>query len=200
MRKVIQRRRVALDRGFTLVETMVALSIFVAVMTLIFGQLTSGVQRTSDIDQSTMANASARLVLETLTVELRQASTGDSSLPTIPQLTSSAITFYTPDRADPMHLNKVSYRLNGNVLERRVIASTNTGSSPWIFPTTTPTWIPVLSGLVNTDLFTFLGTSGAAVTDSGSVRVVVVRLVLGSGLTGPGQIQYNVEISLRSSQ
>ena len=200
MGKAIQPRSVVRDHGFTLVETMVALSIFVAVMTLIFGQLTSGVQRTSDIDQATMANTSARLVLEALTVELRQASTGDTALPTIPQLASSAITFYTPDRSDPMHLNKVSYRLNGTVLERRAAASTNTGSSPWIFPTTTPTWIPVLSGLVNTNLFTFHGASGAAVTDSGSVRVIVVHFVLGSGLTNPVQIPYNVEVSLRISQ
>jgi prepilin-type N-terminal cleavage/methylation domain-containing protein len=186
--------------GFTLIEMMIALAIFVAVITLAFGQLSTGVQQTATIDRASNSNSAARLVMESLKTELRQTSTGDTDLETIFVMTGTEIAFYTPDRKTPMHLMKVAYRLNGHVLERSSVSSTNADGAPWIFPVVSPTWVPLLAGVLNTDLFAYTASSGSPATDSATVRTVGLHLVLASGLSTPATVVYQVEVNVRSHQ
>jgi prepilin-type N-terminal cleavage/methylation domain-containing protein len=186
--------------GFTLIEMMIALAIFVAVVTLAFGQLSTGVQQTATIDRASNSNSAARLVLEALKTELRQTATGDTDLETIPVMTGTEIAFYTPDRKTPMHLMKVAYRLNGHVLERSSMTSTNVGVAPWTFPVAAPQWVPMLAGVLNTDLFAFTASNGSPATDSATVSTIGFHLVLASGLSTPATVVYQVEVNVRSHQ
>ena len=188
------------EHGFTLIEMMIALAIFVAVMTLVFGQLTNGIQQTANVDRASNSNSTARLVVESLKTELRQSSTSDSDLETITLMTATTLDFYTPDRQSPMHLLRIAYRLRGTVLERSSVASINRGAPPWVFPATGTQWIPIVTGLTNTDLFTYQASDGSAATTSGEVSIVGLHFILSSGVSSPATVVYRAEVQVRSHQ
>jgi len=62
------------DEGFTLVEMLVAMGLFIMLMSMIMLMVTSASRATQDTRQFTNINEQARLAVERLTRELRQAS------------------------------------------------------------------------------------------------------------------------------
>jgi type II secretory pathway pseudopilin PulG len=72
MRWKFERR--SADDGFTLVEMLVAMTMFIMLMTMIMLMVTSASRATQDTKQFTDINEQARLAVERLTRELRQAS------------------------------------------------------------------------------------------------------------------------------
>ena len=62
------------DEGFTLVEMLVAMGLFLMLMSMIMLMVTSASRATQDTKQFTNINEQARLAVERLTRELRQAS------------------------------------------------------------------------------------------------------------------------------
>src|SRR3954464_1036709 len=63
----------AVDGGFTLVELMVAIGIFLMLTTMIMTSVLSISRATTDVRQFTNINEQARIAVERLTRELRQA-------------------------------------------------------------------------------------------------------------------------------
>src|SRR3954447_8590139 len=63
----------AVDAGFTLVELMVAIGIFLMLTTMIMTSVLSISHATTDVRQFTNINEQARIAVERLTRELRQA-------------------------------------------------------------------------------------------------------------------------------
>lgn len=188
------------ERGFTLVEVMISLSIFVAVMALIFAQLSNSVAQTASIDQATVANSTARLAMDVMTRELRQASTGDETLSPVETISATGLTFYTPDRQEPVHLRKISYRVVAGALERSEVTSTNSGTAPWSFPVTTASFVPVFRGVTNTNVFSYEADFGVPAITAGSVKVVRLNFELKSGVTKPAVVVFTTDVNIRSHE
>jgi prepilin-type N-terminal cleavage/methylation domain-containing protein len=189
------------DRGFTLIEVTISIAIFVVVMTLALGQMTAGITQTRRVDQATQRASAVRLVLDGIVGELRQASTGEASLPVIVSRSSTALTFYSLDRQTPAHLRRISYRLTGRTLERSEIVSTNSGTAPWTMPSTADRFTPVINDVSNTDIFVYLTSTGAIVTSpSQTVSAVTLHIDVPSGLNSSVESIYRTRVDIRSLQ
>lgn len=62
-----------LDKGFTIVEVLVVISIFVLVLGIIYGSYSLSQKAYRDIEATTEINQNARVILERMTREIRQA-------------------------------------------------------------------------------------------------------------------------------
>jgi prepilin-type N-terminal cleavage/methylation domain-containing protein len=187
------------DRGFTLVEVMVATSLLGIVLLLVYGAMGSGVQQVADVDVRIQIQSEVRVAADAFVRDLRQAYTGDASLVRVDSIGPTQITFYSPDRATPFHIRKISYRLVGTELQRSVTTSTDTNGFPWDFGTTGP-YVTVLDDVVNTTIFTFRDTGGLATTTPSRVAVVQLDVTVDRDPTrAPGSLIYSTTVELRGS-
>jgi prepilin-type N-terminal cleavage/methylation domain-containing protein len=187
------------DRGFTIIEVMVATSLLGIVLLIVYGTLNSGVQHAADAEARVQIEADVRGVADTFVRDLRQAYTGDPNLTRIGTMTATQITFYSPDRATPYHIRKISYRLNGINLERSVTTSTDTDGVPWTFGTTGP-YAVVLKDVHSTTLFSYRDQDGAATTDPAAVAIVDLSLTVDHDTTRPpGPLSYSTSAELRGT-
>ncbi|MCU1379257.1 MAG: hypothetical protein JWN29_2240 [Acidimicrobiales bacterium] len=121
------------ERGFTLTEVAVACALIGILLISMLRFFDSAVSGAADLQSSTQQHADARLAIDRLVRELRQAYTGD---PTLAPLTVGprTLSFYSPDTATPFHLRRIKYRLQDNQLQRSVTVSTDTdGTTTWHF-------------------------------------------------------------------
>jgi prepilin-type N-terminal cleavage/methylation domain-containing protein len=189
--------RVHGDGGFSLVEMMVATAILGLVLLIVYGTLNTGVQQAVDTQSRAQIEAQVRLASDELVRDLRQAYTGDPSLNTIGTMTGTTLTFYSPDRSTPFHLRKISYRVNGTTLERSVTPSTDTDGFPWTFGTT-GAYVPVITDVRNTTLFTYVDQDGNATTDPTGVFGVTFAVTVDHDTTrGPGAVSYTTTAEIR---
>lgn len=188
------------DGGFTLIEVTVATSILGIVLLLVYGTLNTGVRQAADVEARLQTEANVRLAADTFERDLRQAHTGDASLSRIASLAAAQITFYSPDRATPFHLRKISYRLTGTTLERSVTTSTDTDGFPWVFPATAP-YTTVLEFVRNTTLFTFRDVASAITTDPTTVATVQLDITVDKDIltAQPGPLSYSTTTEMRGS-
>ncbi len=196
------RRRRRDDGGFTLVELTVSIAIFIVVMSIALGEISNGVARSRKVDLAANDDATARLVVDGIVREIRQASTGDPALAVVTAISATSITFHTPDAKQPKHLRRITYRLVAGVLQRSEVVSSNTGAAPWVFPATAVNWRNVLANVTNTDLFTYW-TSGSpptvAVTPS-AVSSVSLHIDVRSRLSSAVNSIYRTGIDIRSQR
>jgi prepilin-type N-terminal cleavage/methylation domain-containing protein len=183
--------------GFTIVEMTIAMALLSIVMTLAFAQLAAGVTQTAQVDRSSTANNDARLVVDQIVSELRQAATDDPLLPPVEAIGATTVTFYSPDRAQPKRLRKIVYRLTNGTLERSEKLSTNSGAAPWTFPTTTPTFRPMLLGVTNLNIFTFLDTNNIVTATPTLVRALTINIERSTALNSASERIYRTGIELR---
>jgi prepilin-type N-terminal cleavage/methylation domain-containing protein len=185
------------DRGFTLIEMMVATSILGIVLLLVYGAMNSGVQHAADADARIQMQSEVRVTADALVRDLRQAYTGNASLGRVESIGPTQITFYSPDRATPFRLRKISYRMSGTTLQRSVTTSTNTSGFPWTFGTIAP-FAPILNDVRNTTIFTFRDAAGLVTTAAGNVALVQLDLTVDRNLARPpGALSYSTTVELR---
>jgi len=122
------------DRGFTLVELVVAMPIMLVIMGGLIIMLTTLSGRSSKLQEQTILQTEARAALNRMEMEIRGAFTGDGS-PQIIAAGPTSITFYSPDEAGSapsvsgpsFHLQKISYQVTSTgLLQRQFMVSTNT--------------------------------------------------------------------------
>lgn len=185
------------DRGYTLIEVMVATSILGIVLLLVYGALGSGVQQAADVEARNQVQSEVRVVADAFVRDFRQAYTGHASLGRVQSIGPTQVTFYSPDRATPFHVRKISYQLVGTTLQRSVTTSTDTDGFPWVFGTTGP-YVTVLDGLRNTTVFTFRDTAGLPTTVAANVAVVQLDLTVDHNpARPPGALSYSTSVALR---
>jgi len=111
------------ERGFTLIEILFGVSIFV----LIVGALTLFSRNIwiygSYISTGLNDSNSGRATLKTMVSEIRTASTADTGAYVIALATTNAFTFYSDIDSDGLK-EKVRYFLNGSLLQKGVIKPT----------------------------------------------------------------------------
>ena len=111
--------RIARDRrGFTLVEMLVGM-VVLGIVLASMASLLSAIYNTGTqtVEAGTLQDE-ARSGVDMLVSDLRQAYTGDSATPFVASMSSTAITFYSPDRQQPFHLRKIAYQQSGTTLQR----------------------------------------------------------------------------------
>jgi prepilin-type N-terminal cleavage/methylation domain-containing protein len=207
------RARLRSEEGFSLVELLTVLVLMGILLPALALMLTTTVHWTSETQEDSVLQTEARGAIDRLTSELRQAYSGDTTSPitSITPQSGTYLTFLTPDRtvpasdgSDAFHELKVSYRLNGNTLERASWSSTNTTPSAtaptWTFPATPAKWIKVLGSIRNpSSVFTFKDGSNPPVSTptASLVRSVDILVKVGTTTSQGRQFNYQTTATLR---
>jgi len=192
-------RRLRGQEGFSLVELVAAmfvLGILFAIFATVFG---SAIRHDTQIEGQTLFQSEARGAVDRLARDFRQASNTDASVSRIATMTSTQLTFYSPDAATPFHLRELSYRVAGGELDRQIAFSTNTGGPPWTMGSFSP-WSKEVGNVASTTAFTYLDANGAVTAVPASVASVVVSLTLATVLSPTRQFTYSATVTLRTSQ
>ncbi len=201
MRHIVLARKFGKPRkstGFTLVELLVAM-VLLAVLLGSFSLLfSSAIRHSTDVQERVLLQTEARAAVDRLVRDLRQAYTGDAS-PPLETIGASAITFLSPDRAEPFHLRRIAYRVNGDKLERAMALSTDVDGPPWQFPAL-GTWAAQASGLVDSAVFAYRDKNGAATADPAAVHTVLVTLAVASRTSPARRLTYSTNVEVRATR
>ena len=173
-------------------------------MTMIFGTVINVMNASNSFKVRTQQQADSRLAIDTFVRELRQAYTGDGTPSVVfPASIAGTITFYSPDRSDDFRLRLITYALTAGTLNRSVTTSTNTysaltGTVSWNFAGQPTTTAPVLTGITNATLFTYLDAQNNVTTTSTTLRAVQLDLVVNqSPSTSPTAQTFHTQVDLR---
>jgi prepilin-type N-terminal cleavage/methylation domain-containing protein len=189
-------RKLRCERGMTLVELMLAMTLMGVLVMAMTGLMTTVGHWGDKVQEDSTLQAEARASLDHLAQDLRQAYSGDAT-PAIESMSATGITFLSPDRSTPYRLRRISYRLNGGSLDRAQALSTNAGAPPWTFPALGP-YAPQVGSVVNSAVFTYQTATGAVATSPGAVVRVNVTLVVASGRQNATN-QFQISTTLRQS-
>jgi prepilin-type N-terminal cleavage/methylation domain-containing protein len=180
------------EDGFTLIELLVTMFIIGIVFAAFGLVISTTVRHTALITSESVTQHEVRTAVNQMAEDLREATVSSTS-DTSPFVTTStggvmsatSLTFYAPDEtfttADQTdyHLREISYRVVNGELERASATSSNV-SGAWQIPAL-GSWVPLVSGLVNTTVFSYLdaarkdGTQ-CPTTDPTAVRTVIVSV------------------------
>ncbi|MGC1511958.1 MAG: hypothetical protein WA797_03455 [Acidimicrobiales bacterium] len=183
------------ELGFGMIELLVGIALSVGVLTVAGGFFTSAWTHTASLEHEMVLQDGARRVLQQIDDELRQAYTGQAGLSPVASLSSTSITFYSPNRDTPFRLRKITYQHSGTTLTRSEVLSDNT-AAPWSFPGGVPTPITVL-----TDVLPPGGSPAIAAifTGAGSpIRTVTVQVSIDTDPTrSPSAQKYETAAHIR---
>lgn len=146
-----------------------------------------------------MLQSEVRATVDRLTTDLRQATNANSTSP-VESVSSTGVTFDSPDRMTPFHLRRISYRLANGQLERSVTTSTDNDGWPWVWPTATPPWTLEVASVTNTAPFTFYDATGAVTTDPTTVRSARISVTVAPLQGQGGSATYSALVSIRAQQ
>jgi len=165
-----------------------------------FGQMLLTSSKTSSRveEQATLQNE-VRFAVDRLTMDLRQATNANGTSP-VESLSSTSLTFLSPDRLTPFHLRRISYRLVNGELQRSVATSTDTDGWPWAWSATPATFFPQLGSVTSTSLFTFYDATGVVTTDPTVVRSARVGVTVAPRQAQGGSAKYSVLVAIRTLQ
>jgi prepilin-type N-terminal cleavage/methylation domain-containing protein len=193
------RRRLRGESGFTLIETLVTIAIMGIVMA-VFGQVLLTSSKTSNRveEQATLQNE-VRFVVDQLTTALRQATNAGGTSP-VESLTSTSLTFDSPDRLTPFHLRRISYRLLNGQIERSVATSTDTDGWPWVWPVAPATYVAQIGSVTSPSLFTFYDADGVVTTDPNAVRSARISVTVSPRMQQGGSAAFSALVTIRTLQ
>jgi prepilin-type N-terminal cleavage/methylation domain-containing protein len=192
-------RRLRGDGGFTLIETIVTMAIMGIVLS-VFGQMLLTTSKTSSRveEQATLQNE-VRVAVDRLTMDLRQATNANGTSP-VESLTSTSLTFLSPDRLTPFHLRRISYQLVNGQLQRSVATSTDSDGWPWVWPAAAATYYPEVGSVTSTSLFTFYDDAGVVTTSPADVRSARISVTVAPNQKQGGSASYSALVSIRTLQ
>lgn len=167
MKKFFRKTTSTSDKGFTLVELLVSISLFIVIMTLSMGSIVGvfDANRKSRSLKTVLNNLN--LAVESMSKEMRFGKNyhcGSGGTLTVPQNCSSGDTFVSFLSSDNL---QISYRINNQTIERRVGLAGE--------------WIAVTAPEIVIDELTFY-TLGAGTADTLQPRTLIkIRSHAGSG-------------------
>ena len=173
--------------GFTLVELMVTMAILGIVVGAFVAILSTTVTQSAHEQEFTAIQTETRASVEQFARDLRSAYSGvDGSWP-IEAISSTSITFLSPQRLTPFRLQRVQWQLNGTNFQRRFVTTSDTDGDPWVWPTaiTSAAWDTRARSIRNTSTAVFTGyeEDGTTVTTV-PADVRVVKITLEAATTG----------------
>jgi prepilin-type N-terminal cleavage/methylation domain-containing protein len=192
------RLQAAREGGFGLLElliTMTMVSVLLGISSMFF---TTTLHHSGEVSEENALQTEVRGAIDRIIQDIRGASYGDNVTSPIEAAESSSITFVTPDRLSPVHLRRISYRLNSGRLERATALSTNVSGPPWTIPSL-GSWSSALPSIVNLLLFTYLDASGVTTTDPAAVRTVIVTISVAPKTSNGRQFTYSTSVTMRTT-
>ncbi len=169
------------QRGFTMLEAIVFLSIVVLIITAIVSSLRYTYRGQRFAFEQADATRSARAGIERVVRDVREASYADDGAYPIVAMATSSLTFYS-DYDNDNKVERVRYFLEGTDFKKGVIDS---AGDPPAYATSSEVVTGVSDNVrnesVGTPLFTFYDTAGAEMTDLSEIdefAFLLVRLVV----------------------
>jgi prepilin-type N-terminal cleavage/methylation domain-containing protein len=184
------------EDGMTLTELLVSLPLLAVLLMALTLTLTTTTHWGDQVQEDSVIENEARTVIDGIAKDLRQAYTGNSPAP-IESMSSTTITFDSPDRSTPFRLRRISYRLAAGQLDRQSATSTNT-AAPWTFPAMSA-WAKQMGSVVSTTAFSYFDASGALTTDPTAVQTVKIALTISTGSSQGRRFTYSSTVSLRQA-
>lgn len=117
------------DRGFLLVEAIVAMALLSIAFALFAEFASMMTNRNATLSRQAYLSSQARAALDTFSDDIEGGvcnGTGSSGTQPITNATTTSITFYSADRQSPYHLRQITYTLTNGALYRQQAVSTNT--------------------------------------------------------------------------
>lgn len=189
------------NRGFTLVEILFAVSIFV-VVSIVMGAFARNTWIYNSFISSSFNSLNAgRTTLKTMVAEIRTASSGNDGAYAVSAVSATSLTVYS-DIDDDSLKEKVRYFLNGTNLQRGVIEPTG---SPLGY-TGTEVITTLIPNVTNSTIFEYYdknydGTTAALASpvQIPSVRLVKITVVVDDNPNkAPGPITLTSQVTLRN--
>jgi Tfp pilus assembly protein PilW len=194
------RRRLRSARGqggFSIIELLIGF-IFIGLLFGLFGTVVvSALRHGDEIDEGTTLQVEARAAVDTMAAELRQAYTGDDAVAPVEAIGGTTITFLSPDREQPFHLRRISYRLQSGVLQRAQAKSSDTDGYPWSIPSLGG-WHSQVGSVVNSTVFTFYDSTGAVTATASAVETVAITVTVATKTSPNRKYTYKTSVSLRT--
>lgn len=169
------------QRGFSLLESLVVLTVFVMIVSAIVAALRYTYRGQRFAFEQADATRSARSGVERAVEDLREASYADDGAYPVVALATSSVTFYS-DYDNDEKIERMRYFLDGSDLKRGI---TESAGDPPAYATSSETVSTISNDVRNnaigTPLFTFYDTDGALMVDLSDIDAlafVVVRLVV----------------------
>lgn len=190
------------NKGFTLVETLVGVSIFVMIVialtlfsrnTWVYNSfISSGLNNANNIRQ----------VLKTVSSEIRTASTAETGAYVIGQASSTSFTFYSDIDGDGFE-ERVRYFISGNLLQKGIIRPTGSPLTYNVANETVSTLISSVNPVSNFEYYdhSYDGTTPplASPIDISSIRLVKVNLTIDNDPNrAPTANEFSTQISIRN--
>lgn len=185
------------EDGFTLLEALVTTIVTGILLTAMMGSISSTMHWGNDVQERSVLQTEVRATVDRLAADLRQAYTGDDTAP-ITAAGPADITFTSPDRSTPLHLRRISYRLQNGAFERSVSDSLTTGGPPWTFGATAGPFVQQVGSVVNQAAFTYADDGGQPTTDPAAIHSVTITLSVATRDTRTRQFTYRTTVTIRA--
>jgi prepilin-type N-terminal cleavage/methylation domain-containing protein len=200
------RRLLKDERGFSLVEITIGVALLAMLFALATMILQSTIARSSTLTEQATLEVQGRAVVDTIASDLRQAVCFGTT-PPIVTATTTALTFYTPDRGTPYHMRELYYTLSGGTLTRQAAVSTNTSANATWGTMTLGTAATALSSISSTTAFGYLDSTGANLLSGSSVpagslddisTVTILLTLVPKGGHGGQSVTLQAKVALRT--
>jgi len=169
------------QKGFSLIETLVLLVVFVVIVTAIVSSLRYVYRGQRFAFEQADATRSARTGIERTVRDLREASDADNGAYPIISMATSSTSFYS-DYDNDDKIEQIRYFLDGSDFKRGTIES---AGDPPVYATSTEVITTISTDVRNenigTPLFTYYDKTGALMVDMNDIdqlAFVLVRLVV----------------------
>jgi len=182
----------------TIVEMLSAMAVFSIVLAGFAMVLSSAIRHSHEVEEQTNLQVEARSAIAFVSSDLRQVYDGDADVATSPieSISPTQITFLSPDRAQPFHLRRVSYRLSSGEFQRAFATSSDTDGAPWSIPAL-GSYQKVIGSVVNGAVFTYKKADGTTATSPVDVKTIDVTLTVSTGTSPTRQYTYQTSTTVR---
>lgn len=199
------RRRIRLaarQGGFTLMELLVAMGLIGIMAALFSTVISSAIRHDAVIQESSSLEDEVRGAVNDMSKELRQAYTGDSTIPPIESMSSTSIQFLSAGNGDPFPVRRIGYQLSGGYLQRRIVVSSDTDGPPWVIGAL-PAWGNRVGSITSATLFTYYDVNGTQIVNMANVsqvHTVTIALTVTTKTLPTRQLSYTTSVTLRTPQ
>lgn len=182
----------------TLIEMLSAMAVFSIVLGMFALVLSSAIRHSGEVEEQTNLQVEARAAILSVSQDLRQVYDGDGNLLTSPieSMTSTQVTFLSPDRSQPFHIRRISYRLSGGQFQRALATSSDTDGSPWVIPALS-SYRKLVNSVVSTTAFAYKKADGTTATTPLDVKTIDVTLRVATKTTPTRQYTYKTSVTVR---
>jgi prepilin-type N-terminal cleavage/methylation domain-containing protein len=190
-------RHLRREDGFTLSEMLSAMAVLGLLFAAFATVVGSAVRNGGEIEGQTAIQGEARAAVDRFASELRQVYSGDETTYPIESISATQVTFLSPDRANPFHLRRISYRLNAGSLERAFATSSDTDGYPWTIGSL-GAWQKLVGPVRNATVFTYYDATGAVTSTASAVKTVGITLVVSTVGSSSRQFTYTSSVTVRA--